>query len=200
MNHAVLFAALRRLLLAAALGLAAGCSSPSAPPPLEGASIGGPFVLTDQNGRTVRDSDFAGRYRLIYFGYSFCPDVCPTDLQTIGRALDRFEKEAPDRARRVQPLFITVDPARDTPAVLKTYVAAFHPRLIGLTGSQEQIAQVKDAFGIASTRREGSSANDYLVDHSRMTFLFGPEGKPIALIPSDQGVDATLKALDTWVQ
>src|SRR6185369_14158786 len=110
-----------------------GCSQPVEEAPLKGARIGGPFALVDQNGRTVRDSDFAGRYRLVYFGYSYCPDVCPTDLQSIGQAMRQFEKSDPGRAAEVQPIFITVDPERDTPPVLKAYVAAFHPRLIGLT-------------------------------------------------------------------
>ena len=109
-------------------------------PPLKGATMGGPFTLTDQNGRRVSDRDFAGKYRLVYFGYTFCPDVCPVDLQVIGAGLRRFEASDPARAARVQPIFITVDPARDTPAVLRQYVAAFHPRLIGLTGSAEEIA------------------------------------------------------------
>jgi protein SCO1/2 len=187
----------RRLLLAVALFVAA-CSGP-ADPPLQGARIGGPFALTDQNGRAVRDSDFAGRYRLIYFGYSFCPDVCPTDLQSIGKAMDMFEKESPERAKRVQPIFISVDPERDTPAVLKPYVAAFHPRLIGLTGRPEQIEQVKKSFGITASRQEGNGS-DYLVDHSRLAFLLGPEGQPIALVPQDEGAKAIVTTLDRWVK
>ena len=189
---------LRRLCVAALLGLAA-CSGPAAPPPLQGARLGGPFSLVDQNGRAVKDSDFAGRYRLIYFGYSFCPDVCPTDLQVIGRALKRFEEEAPQRAARVQPIFITVDPARDTPDVLKSYVANFHPRLIGLTGSKEQIAEIMRAYGVSAMVPEGADP-DYLVDHSQFAVLFGPQGEPIALMPEDQGVAAVAEALDQWVK
>ena len=189
---------LRRLCAAALLALAA-CSGPPVQPPLQGARLGGPFTLVDQNGRTVRDSDFAGRYRLIYFGYSFCPDVCPTDLQVIGRALKRFEEEEPQRAARVQPIFVTVDPARDTPEVLKSYVTNFHPRLIGLTGSKEQIAQVMRAYGVSAMVPEGVGP-DYLVDHSQLAVLFGPKGEPIALMPEDQGVAAVAEALDQWVK
>src|SRR4051794_1401338 len=109
-----------RWAVAAALLLTA-CSRGEAPP-LEGAKIGGPFTLIDQNGHEFSDRSLAGRYRIIYFGYSFCPDVCPTDLQTIGQAMRMFDKAAPDRAARVQPIFISVDPQRDTPAVLKSYV------------------------------------------------------------------------------
>lgn len=198
MNETIVGRILRRALLAAALALAA-CSGPAEEPPLQGARLGGPFALIDQNGRTVRDSDFAGRYRLVYFGYSFCPDICPTDLQTIGRALRRFEQQAPARAKRVQPIFITVDPARDTPAILKLYVANFHPRLVGLTGTPEQIDRVRSAHGIPATIPEGQG-KDYLVDHARLTTLFGPEGQPIAFLPADDGVDAVVKALDRWVK
>jgi protein SCO1 len=199
MNEAMKWSRLFPLLLAAALNLA-GCQS-AEEPPLKGAAIGGPFALTDQNRRTVRDSDFAGKYRLIYFGYSFCPDVCPTDLQSIGQAMTRLDKEDPAKARRVQPIFITVDPERDTPTVLKPYVEAFHPRLIGLTGTPAQIDAVKKSYAIFSTRQAppGSAPDAYLVDHSRQTILFGPAGEPIALVPQDEGPDAIVAALERWV-
>ena len=206
MNDATRIGRKHALRVAAALwiglsaGTVAGCSRPPPEPPLQGARIGGPFTLVDQSGRTVRDSDFGGRYRLIYFGYTFCPDICPTDLQTIGRAVSAFEKEDPARARRLQPIFITVDPQRDTPAVLKAYVAAFHPRLIGLTGTAEQIAAVKKGFGIYSSRQAAGSANNYLVDHSRMAVLLGPKGEPIALVPETDGVKAVTAVLQQWVK
>src|ERR1044072_9179238 len=92
--------------------LLAACASPAAAPPHEGASMGGPFTLTDQNGRRVSDRDFAGKYRLLYFGYTFCPDVCPVDMQVIGGGLRRFEAQDSARAARVQPVFVRVDSAR----------------------------------------------------------------------------------------
>jgi protein SCO1 len=190
---------LSMMVLAATLALSA-CSRPAEEPPLQGARMGGPFTLMDQNGRTVHDSEFAGRYRLIYFGYTFCPDVCPTDLQTTGRALRAFEKQAPDRASRIQPIFISVDPQRDTPAVLKAFVANFHPRLIGLTGTPQQLQQVEKAYGIYVSTQQGAGDKNYLVDHSRQTTLYGPEGQPIALIPAEDGVEATTEALDRWVK
>jgi protein SCO1/2 len=185
------------LLIALILG---ACSSSSAPPPLEGASMGGPFTLTDQNGHRVSDRDFAGKYRLVYFGYTFCPDVCPVDMQVIGAGLRRFEAEDEARAARVQPIFISVDPARDTPPVLRQFVAAFHPRMIGLTGSEAEIAQVAREYRIFYERGEASPGSGYMVNHTRMAVLYGPEGQPIAMIPHDQGPEAVAAELGRWVR
>src|SRR3546814_14600357 len=107
----------------------------------------GGFTLTNQDGERVADTDFAGRYRLVYFGFTYCPDVCPVDLQIIGQALRQLEQNHPEVAARVQPSFISVDPERDTPPVLKEYVAAFHPRLVGLTGTPEEIADAPKRYG-----------------------------------------------------
>lgn len=185
------------LLLALLLG---GCSEQVGEAPLKGASIGGPFTLIDQDGREVSDTDFAGEYRLVYFGFTYCPDVCPVDLQTMGQGLRAFEKSDPAAAARVQPIFISVDPERDRPEVLKQYVGAFHPRLIGLTGTPEQIAEVAKNHGIYFSRQAGADSEHYLVDHSRMVLLFGPDGEPIAIIPHDQGAEAFAVELDRWVR
>ena len=162
--------------------------------------MGGPFTLTDQNGRRVSDRDLAGKYRLIYFGYTFCPDVCPVDMQVIGAGLRRFEAQDAARAARVQPIFISVDPARDTPAVLRQFVAAFHPRLLGLTGSEAEIARVAREYRIYYQRGEPSANGGYMVNHTRMAVLYGPEGQPIAIIPTDQGPDAVATELGKWVR
>lgn len=155
---------------------------------LVGASIGGDFTLTDQDGKTVRWADFAGKYRILYFGYTYCPDVCPLDLTRIMAGYRLLEKADPAAAVKVQPIFITVDPQRDTPAVVKTYVAAFHPKLIGLTGTPEQIEAVKKAFVVVAGKEgDPTATQDYLVSHSRTPFLFSPEGKPIAMVPVDDG-------------
>jgi protein SCO1/2 len=171
----------------------------SAPPPLQDAAIGGPFALTDQNGRTVRDSDFAGKYRIVYFGYTHCPDVCPTDLATISQALALFAKKDPGRAARVQPIFITVDPQRDTPAELKNYLAAFSPRLIGLTGTPAQIADAEKKFVVYSRKGDVQPGGGYAMDHSRQIVLQGPKGEPLALLPDDQGPKAMAAELAKWV-
>jgi len=188
------------LALLLALVLAACSSQASAPPPLEGASMGGPFTLIDQNGRRVSDRDFAGKYRLIYFGYTFCPDVCPVDMQVIGAGLRRFEAEDGARAAKVQPIFISVDPARDTPQVLRQFVSAFHPRLIGLTGSEAEIAEVAREYRIFYQRGEPSAGGGYMVNHTRMAVLYGPDGKPIAIIPVDRGPDGVAAELGRWVR
>jgi protein SCO1 len=180
--------------------LLAACSSPAPAPPLEGASMGGPFTLTDQSGRRVSDRDFAGKYRLIYFGYTFCPDVCPVDMQVIGAGLRRFEAQDAARAAKVQPIFISVDPARDTPEVLRRFVAAFHPRLLGLTGSAAEIAQVAREYRIYYQRGEASPDGGYMVNHTRMAVLYGPDGKPIAMIPYDQGPEGVAAELGRWVR
>src|SRR3954462_5583002 len=160
------------LLLALVL---AGCSSASAPRPLEGARMGGPFTLTDQNGHRVSDRDFAGKYRLVYFGYTFCPDVCPVDMQVVGAGLRQFEREDAARAAKVQPIFITVDPARDTPAVLRAFVAHFHPRMIGLTGSEAEIADAARRYRVFYERGEPGAGGGYMINHTRMAVLYGPQ-------------------------
>lgn len=180
--------------------LLAGCRGEAGTPPLAGATIGGPFTLTSHEGRRVSDRDFAGKYRLVYFGFTFCPDVCPVDLQTVGAGLRQFERDDPERAAKVQPIFISVDPARDTPPVLRRYVAAFHPRLIGLTGSEDEIAQVARRYGVYYQRGDPAPGGGYGVDHLRGIFLYGPEGEPIAIVPHEQGPAALAAELDRWVR
>lgn len=137
-------------------------------------SIGGPFTLVDQRGETRRDSDFRGRYMLVYFGYTFCPDICPTTLQSMVTALDGLE---PELQERITPILITIDPERDTPERLAEYVASFHPRLQGLTGQPEQVAAAARAYRIYFAKAAGDgSTTDYLMDHSSIIFLMDPEG------------------------
>jgi cytochrome oxidase Cu insertion factor (SCO1/SenC/PrrC family) len=137
-----------------------------------GATIGGPFTLVDQNGVTRRPDDFHGKLMLIYFGYTYCPDVCPTELQTMSDALDRLGA----KGDAVQPIFITVDPARDTPEQLKSYAENFHPRLLALTGSAEQIAQVARAYKVFyQPVKQGDG--EYLMDHSSIVYLMDRDGR-----------------------
>ncbi|MFC3215676.1 SCO family protein [Novosphingobium panipatense] len=115
-------------------------------PAFGGAAIGGPFSLVDKDGKTVTWDQFKGRWRIVYFGYTFCPDACPMDVQSLMRGFGRFEKSHPGQAETVQPIFITIDPARDTPEVVGAWTAAFGPRLLGLTGTQEQVDKAAKAF------------------------------------------------------
>lgn len=188
------------LLLMITVLLAACQQAPVTPPPLQGATMGGPFTLTNQDGRRQSDRDFAGKYRIVYFGYTFCPDVCPVDLQVVGAGLREFEQSDPARAARVQPIFISVDPARDTPPVIRQYVNAFHPRMVGFTGSEAELAQVARAYAVHYNREQPNEQGAYLVDHTRIVVLYGPEGEPVAIIPHDQGPAGVAAELDRWVR
>ena len=201
MNENRVFAALAPFFSLVLALLVAGCSpAPVEQPPLAGAAMGGAFTLTDQDGKRVSDTAFDGRYRLVYFGYTFCPDVCPVDLQVIAQGLRQFEKSDPAAVAKVQPIFISVDPERDTPAVLKEYVAAFHPRLVGLTGTPAEIADVAKRYGVYYMKEQQPGASGYLMNHSRTATLFGPKGEPIALVPQDEGADAVAAELKRWVK
>jgi protein SCO1/2 len=190
-----------RFLLIPALALSAcTASAPPAKPPLEGARIGGAFTLTDQNGQTVTEQAFAGKYRIMYFGYTFCPDVCPTDVQVIGAAVKKLEASDPAFAAKIVPVFVTVDPARDTPAVLKQFVSAFHPRMVGLTGTEAQIAKIKTEYAVYSSKGDASPGGGYLVNHSRQAYLMDPDGKPLALLPQEQGPDAVVTEIKRWAR
>ncbi|WP_370177724.1 SCO family protein [Alteriqipengyuania sp.] len=184
-----------------ALGLAACSGAEEAPaaPPLEGAAIGGDFTLTGEDGEPVSWDDFDGKYRTLYFGYTFCPDVCPVDTGRAMAGLKQFEAASPDRGEKVQPLFISVDPQRDTPEVLTEFTDQFHPRLIGMTGTKEQLDKVVDDFKSYYRIGEPGAGGGYLVDHTSVTYLFGPDGQPIATLPTDEGADAVAAELDKWV-
>lgn len=137
------------------------------------ALIGGPFELTDQDGNKVTDQTYKGKLMLIYFGFTFCPDACPTALGVMSAALDKLDVAA----ERVVPILITVDPERDTPPVLKDYVSNFHPRMVGLTGTPEQTAQVAKAYRVFYQKASGATAADYLMDHTLLIYLMDREGK-----------------------
>ncbi|MBV8092153.1 MAG: SCO family protein [Acetobacteraceae bacterium] len=148
----------------------------------QASGIGGPFTLIDGLGQQVTDRSFRGRYMLVYFGFTFCPDACPTTLNEVAEALDQLGP----KADRVQPIFITLDPDRDTPAVIKQYVGNFSPKLIGLTGTPEQIAAVTKEYRVyRAIHRTGPGPKDYTVDHSSVLYLMGPDGRFIAPIPSE---------------
>jgi cytochrome oxidase Cu insertion factor (SCO1/SenC/PrrC family) len=148
------------------------------------ALVGGPFELTDQDGKKVTNQTYKGKLMLIYFGFTYCPDACPTALGVMSAALDKLDVAA----ERVVPILITVDPERDTPQILKDYVSNFHPRMVGLTGTPEQIAQVAKAYRVFYQKAPGATGEDYLMDHTLLIYLmdgeghyishFGPDAKP----------------------
>jgi protein SCO1/2 len=184
-----------------ALALLSGCNragSPPAEPPLAGAALGGPFELVDSAGRTVRWSDFDGKYRVLYFGYAYCPDVCPLDVQRMMQGFARFKEAEPELAAQVQPIFVTIDPARDTPAVVGEFTRAFSSDLLGLTGTPEQVDRAAKAFAVYYQRGEGTDEG-YLMDHSRAAFLMGRQGEPIATLPVEQSAEAVAAELTKWV-
>ncbi len=175
------------ILMLGVLVIAINLMQKQAPVPEQVATpaIGGPFTLIDQNGRTVTDKDLLGNFALIYFGYTYCPDICQVALSEMTAALDILGPEA----ARVQPVFITVDPARDTAEHLKEYASFFHPRLLALTGTPDQTAAAAKAYKVYAAKAEQHDhapgtpvdhlheGDDYLMDHTSIIYLMGPDGK-----------------------
>ena len=173
-------------------------TEPSATELIEGllsgrAPVGGPFELTDHTGHRRTDADFQGKLVVIYFGYAHCPDVCPTELQSISLALDKIGAAA----EAVQPLFITVDPERDTPARLADFVSAFHPRLIGLTGSLAEIRKTAIAYKTFFAKHSIAALGDYSVDHTGFIYLVGRDGRYLGFLPPGLAPDAIADAIRT---
>ncbi|CAM3076245.1 Thioredoxin domain-containing protein [Sphingomonas antarctica] len=187
---------LNRFMLFPVLALAA--CQPAAKPPLDGARIGGPFALQTTSGRTVTDKDFASKYRIVYFGYTNCPDVCPTDMANLGRGVAQFRKSHAG-APPIALIFITVDPRRDTPDIASKFAHAFLPDAVGLSGSDAAVAGVKTAFAVYAKAEPGATPGSYLVDHTRTSYLMDRDGKPMAILPSEQSAEAVATDLDRWV-
>lgn len=141
----------------------------------EDVQIGGSFILTDHNGNEFNSDTMNGKLSLVYFGFTFCPDICPTSLQKLTQVLSTLDKYQID----VLPIFITVDPSRDTPELLKEYLGHFHEKFIGLTGSEEQIEEVADLYKIFYSVAEGATTEDgkYMLDHSSFVYLMDKRGK-----------------------
>ncbi len=153
------------------------------------ADVGGPFHLIDHTGKPVSDTDFRGRYMLIYFGYSFCPDVCPTTLAVMAQALEKLG----NKSQRIVPILITIDPERDTPKVLAEYVKAFGPTFVGLTGSEAAIKDAEKKYRVYAVKKPLEKGN-YGVDHSSVLYLMGPDGRLVnfydeAVSPDDLAKD-----------
>jgi protein SCO1/2 len=153
--------------------------------------FGGPFTLIDHEGRARNANDFHGRFLLVTFGFTQCPDICPTSLAAVADALDALG----ERARQVQPLFISVDPARDTPEIVASYVGHFHPSLVGLTGTEAQVRAAARAYRVHRRKvylPESTGPDDYTVDHSSIMYLMGPDGAFVTLFP--YGTDSAFMA------
>jgi len=163
------------------------------------ALIGGPFELLDQNGELRRESDFAGRNMLIYFGYTYCPDVCPSSLSVMTQALDILEERAPQKAQIIAPIFITVDPERDTVEAMKSYAEHFHPDMVALTGSSEQVAQAAKAYRVYYAKAEDEASGDYLMDHSSFIYLMGPDGSYLTHFAHNATPDSIAEDLERYV-
>ncbi len=155
---------------------------PDAPRAAQFEGLGGDFALTSHDGEVVSLADFRGQVVVIYFGYSFCPDVCPIHLSLLSAALDQMPSQA---GRQIQPLFVTIDPARDTPAALAGYVSHFAPGLVGLTGNEAEIAAVASAYAVGYSRTEDPDVGGYLMMHTSAFFIIGRDGQMIDLLRPD---------------
>ena len=176
-------------------------AAPASPQAAEADEFGGPFSLIDQNGMRRTEMDFRGKYMLIFFGYTFCPDVCPTTLAVETLALDAIG----ERANRVVPIFITVDPKRDTPEKLKSYLSAFdskppstRPNIVGLTGTDEEIRKVADGYRVYYMAHLDGRNPEYTVDHSGDVYLMSPEGTFVAYY--SQGISPDELAADLMMR
>jgi len=156
------------------------------------ALIGGPFTLTDQSGKRVTDKDFVGHYTLVFFGFTHCPDICPTALQVVSAALDKLG----DAGKDIVPVFISLDPERDTPAVLAEYIKSFNPRYVGLTGSKEEVAAAAKAYRVFfEVVPDEKNAADYTIDHAAIIYLMGKDGQFVTHIPHTTDVDQVVQII-----
>lgn len=149
-----------------------------------GNAIGGPFRLVDHNGTDVTEANYKDSYKLVFFGFTSCPDVCPVELEKITKVMESLGKDAD----KVQPLFITVDPERDTPEVMKNYVELFHPKIIGLTGTVDQVKAAEDAYKVYAAKAD-FDANGYTINHSSFTFFLNPQGDLVELFSASDSAE-----------
>ena len=160
------------------------------------ALVGGPFTLIDSAGKTVTDQDFRGRYMLIFFGFTHCPDICPAELQVMAAALDQLG----DKAKKVVPIFISLDPERDTPEAVGAYVKNFSSNIVGLTGSMEAISATAKAYRVSFSKFQDKSGGDnYTIDHSALAYLMGTDGEYITHIPYGTSVAQMVDILNRYL-
>lgn len=158
-------------------------------------NFGGPFTLKNHLGETVTHKDFEDQYRLIYFGFTYCPAICPTELQKISSALNQLG----DKADQIQPIFISVDPERDTPEVMKNYIELFHPRLIGLTGTVKQVEQAKKSYKIYAAKVQDETMTEYTVDHSSLIYFMNPDNAMVRAFKIDDSAEDMARVIGKYI-
>jgi protein SCO1/2 len=159
--------------------------------PIAGSTVGGAFTLVDGAGKSVTEKSWPGKYKLVFFGFTSCPEICPTTLTAIGGALEKLGA----KADKIQPLFVTTDPGRDTPEVVKAYVANFDPRIVGLTGTAEQLKSAESTYKVYAAKRD-LEGKDYTMDHSAFVYFMSPDDKMLAIMKGDAGASAIAEKIE----
>ncbi len=158
-------------------------------------AFGGPFTLTNHLGQNVTDKDYTGKYRLIYFGFTFCPAICPTELSKMTSVMN----DLGDRSKEIQPLFMTVDPERDTVEKMKNYVSLFHSSLIGLTGTSDQIKSVLKDYKIYAAKVDDPSLSEYTMDHSSFIYFIAPDDRLLHIFRINDSADVMTAKIMQWM-
>ncbi len=159
-------------------------------------TFAGPFTLTDTNGATATEKSWPDKYKLIYFGFTYCPAICPTELQKLAYALNTLG----DKAAVIQPLFVTVDPERDNQAKMKEYVAMFHPNLVGLTGTPDEVKQALKSFKIYASKVQEPGMSDYTMDHSSFIYFIAPDGRLLRIYKSEDTAEVIATSVQQWLE
>lgn len=159
-------------------------------------AFGGPFSLMDHHGNSVTEKTYAGQYKLMYFGFTFCPAICPTELSKITASLNALGEDA----KRIQPIFVTVDPERDTVQKMKSYVELFHPSLVGLTGTQDQISSMLKSYKIFAAKVDDPNLTEYTMDHSSFIYLIAPDGRLLHIFKIGDTADAMTTTIRAWLE
>ena len=164
--------------------------------PMAGLNIGGPFSLTNHLGEDVTEKTYAGMHKFIYFGFTYCPAICPTELQKMSRVMSALEKNHPEAAQNVQPIFITIDPERDRVPVMKEYISLFHKRFVGLTGTRPQIDFIKKGYRVFATKVQDETMNEYTMDHSSFLYLMSPENTLVSMYRMADSADIIYRDIE----
>ncbi len=194
----ILLAAVAGLILAGVFAYFAPKQAPQDANPLMAVTedaFGGPFTMTDHNGKTVTEKDFAGQYRLIFFGFTYCPAICPTELAKITKVMQLLG----DKAKDVHPIYVTVDPERDTPAKMKNYVEMFHPSITGLTGTAEQTKAITKAYKIYYAKVDDPKLSEYTMDHSSFTYFLGPDDRLLHIFKLPDTAEQMADIVSRWI-